>query len=587
MAGIPMMNQTNFDSLFQSVAPRSERSASPLAPRHNYGPPFGDHLAHAREAPRDAPANKAKPQPVSGNSPQPEGKQRVQENNKEDRPATGTQTGTQTQSEKAAKPAKPGREPASNEKSVAATPERPPEEQRVSIDAVALEEASTQETAPDESEKDLPAAKEAEAIESAAAAQIVNAVPVDQTDAATAVADAQPTEAATEEAKQVDVPVVRESTGEQHGSAQKKSRQTAPIQPNPKPALNTNHGKESKPVVTPTRAEQINDVDLKVPHIAPAERVENVEKIAEAIEARKSTAATTRAHQSESEPASDPPATRRQAGDATRSGSPVGTVNEGTAPAAKREKTASAKRRAVAGVKKAEESPEKFRPRSEARAETTTSPVVPIVSGQASHSTTTTEILAEAKDKSAKPTPAKDEAVVQSLARSHRTSGALGRGSRAASDEGAPQVDAARFVGRVAKAIQTAHQRGGALQLRLSPPELGALRLELTVQDGVMTARLEADSATARQVLLDHLPVLRDRLAEQNIRIERFDVDVRQEGSGSQADARASQHERQQQQPHDASPRHAANRPHVKESAPQKAPPPNATTTDTCINVLA
>ena len=113
-------------------------------------------------------------------------------------------------------------------------------------------------------------------------------------------------------------------------------------------------------------------------------------------------------------------------------------------------------------------------------------------------------------------------------------------------------MDAARFVGRVAKAIRTATERGGALHLRLSPPELGSLRLQLTVDNGVMSATLEADNSAARQVLLDHLPALRDRLAEQNIRIERFDVDVRQEGSGGQADARASQQDERNQQPPEA-----------------------------------
>jgi flagellar hook-length control protein FliK len=136
----------------------------------------------------------------------------------------------------------------------------------------------------------------------------------------------------------------------------------------------------------------------------------------------------------------------------------------------------------------------------------------------------------------------------------------VGRAGQAQDAGNSPRVDAARFVGRVAKAIQTASERGGALQLRLSPPELGSLRLELTVQNGVMTAAVETENPAARQVLLDHLPALRDRLAEQNIRIDRFDVDVRQEGSGGQADPRSPQQEQRQQrfqQPssHDQSPR--------------------------------
>jgi flagellar hook-length control protein FliK len=98
--------------------------------------------------------------------------------------------------------------------------------------------------------------------------------------------------------------------------------------------------------------------------------------------------------------------------------------------------------------------------------------------------------------------------------------------------EAAPHVDPARFVSRVARAVQTAHERGGPLQLRLSPPELGTMRLELAVHEGALSAKIETDNATARQVLLDNLPALRDRLAEQNVRIERFDVDVRRDGTG-------------------------------------------------------
>lgn len=95
------------------------------------------------------------------------------------------------------------------------------------------------------------------------------------------------------------------------------------------------------------------------------------------------------------------------------------------------------------------------------------------------------------------------------------------------------EVDAARFVSRVEGALRAAHQRDGRVQVRLSPPELGALRIELTIQNGVMTARLEAETPAARNLLLDNLPALRDRLAQQDVRIDQFDVDVRRDGGGS------------------------------------------------------
>jgi flagellar hook-length control protein FliK len=48
-----------------------------------------------------------------------------------------------------------------------------------------------------------------------------------------------------------------------------------------------------------------------------------------------------------------------------------------------------------------------------------------------------------------------------------------------------------------------------------------------------MHVRLEAETASARSALLDNLPMLRDRLTEQNIRIDKFDVDLRQPGDGA------------------------------------------------------
>jgi flagellar hook-length control protein FliK len=84
---------------------------------------------------------------------------------------------------------------------------------------------------------------------------------------------------------------------------------------------------------------------------------------------------------------------------------------------------------------------------------------------------------------------------------------------------------------------------------------LGALRIELNVKDGVMSAALQTENANARRLLLDHLPALRDRLAEQNIRVDRFDVDVRREGTGSQTDARGSQQQQFQHQPDEPAPR--------------------------------
>lgn len=110
----------------------------------------------------------------------------------------------------------------------------------------------------------------------------------------------------------------------------------------------------------------------------------------------------------------------------------------------------------------------------------------------------------------------------------------FGLGRTTATDETTTlsQADRMRLVQRVARAVQTAQERGGDLRLRLSPPELGSLRLQVRLTDGALSARIEADNPAAKQVLIDHLPALRERLAEQNIRVERFDVDLSNSGGG-------------------------------------------------------
>ena len=57
--------------------------------------------------------------------------------------------------------------------------------------------------------------------------------------------------------------------------------------------------------------------------------------------------------------------------------------------------------------------------------------------------------------------------------------------------------------------------QGGSVRLRLSPPDLGSLRIEVAVRNNEMTAHLEVQNPTARSLLLDHLGDLRDRLASR------------------------------------------------------------------------
>jgi flagellar hook-length control protein FliK len=185
----------------------------------------------------------------------------------------------------------------------------------------------------------------------------------------------------------------------------------------------------------------------------------------------------------------------------------------------------------------------------------------------------------------------------QDASRSQSLPAVLAHGQRAGvaaskpDPSGAPDLDrveTARFVGRVSRAFQFAQERGGTLRLRLSPPELGSLRIELTVNDGVLSANLEAETPAARRLLLDHLPALRDRLAEQSIRVERFDVDVRREGNEGQNGLGNQEQHRPQQRNDAPTPRRPAQHAQSQTNRSGADPKPNANGAigDSAINLV-
>lgn len=91
-----------------------------------------------------------------------------------------------------------------------------------------------------------------------------------------------------------------------------------------------------------------------------------------------------------------------------------------------------------------------------------------------------------------------------------------------------PTVDTAdrvRFVERVAQAFKAQSNENGTIRMRLSPEELGSLRIEITIRNGTMHARVETETQEARNILMDNLPALRDRLATHNIKVEQFEID--------------------------------------------------------------
>jgi flagellar hook-length control protein FliK len=115
-------------------------------------------------------------------------------------------------------------------------------------------------------------------------------------------------------------------------------------------------------------------------------------------------------------------------------------------------------------------------------------------------------------------------------------------------DDSGLDVGRARFVQRVERAFAALGNRGGTVRLKLSPPELGSLRMEVTVRKGVMKAHVETETKEAKNLLLQNLSALRERLAQQNIKIQQFDVDLRDPSSGGTPQQTGQQSEAQSQQ---------------------------------------
>lgn len=107
---------------------------------------------------------------------------------------------------------------------------------------------------------------------------------------------------------------------------------------------------------------------------------------------------------------------------------------------------------------------------------------------------------------------------------------------RSGSSNGLTEAERLRLIQRVTRAFHTIGDQGGQLRLRLSPPELGSVRVDITVRNGVLSAHLEAETGAARDVLLENVGTLRERLAEQNIKLDHFDVDLAKHSSRQSTD---------------------------------------------------
>lgn len=88
------------------------------------------------------------------------------------------------------------------------------------------------------------------------------------------------------------------------------------------------------------------------------------------------------------------------------------------------------------------------------------------------------------------------------------------------------QAERVRLVQRVSRSFARLGPMGGEISIKLHPPQLGALNVQVRMEGRSMTAKLTTESGAARDAIMESLPVLRKRLAEQGFEISSFQVEV-------------------------------------------------------------
>jgi len=109
---------------------------------------------------------------------------------------------------------------------------------------------------------------------------------------------------------------------------------------------------------------------------------------------------------------------------------------------------------------------------------------------------------------------------------------------------GLSSEDAGRFWGSVSRGLAASvRQKGGLLTLKLSPPSMGQLRIEMGIKDGSVRATLHATTESARDMLSSNLASLRATLSSKGLQVESLQVQMAPAQGGPQHASSSTQGE--------------------------------------------
>jgi len=120
--------------------------------------------------------------------------------------------------------------------------------------------------------------------------------------------------------------------------------------------------------------------------------------------------------------------------------------------------------------------------------------------------------------------------------------------------QAAPQsnVNEANTTSRVVRGLSAmVNQHGGSMTMRLDPPDLGSMRIQMQVDRGVVTAQFYTTTAEAQSLLSRNLGMLRQSLEQHGLTVER--IAVHQSSSAQSHAMRDNGADQQQSGRHDQS----------------------------------
>jgi flagellar hook-length control protein FliK len=117
-----------------------------------------------------------------------------------------------------------------------------------------------------------------------------------------------------------------------------------------------------------------------------------------------------------------------------------------------------------------------------------------------------------------------------------------------ATETSAAEIPERDVVAQLVQSMRVQFRDGiGEAVVRLKPEHLGAVQVSLKIENGAITATVQADVASVRHWLESQQETLRTSLAEQGLRLERFVVEADGQRRAARDDAQPRERRRQQQ----------------------------------------